>query len=529
MAQEIRIEDYWLILKRRKWWLILPAVIVGLLAGGISFLLPNEYRSETTILVQQQQIPKDFVKPTVSTDLQDRLQSMTQEILSRTRLEMIITKFSLFRQPQSKLALLEQRVRKVGARLGVMSAETPARDMSELVQKMRANISVQLIQRPRDPEVTAFKVAYIAETPQLAQAVTSELTNLFINENLKAREQMAESTTDFIDTELETARKALDQQEAGLKDFKSKYMGELPQEQQTNLNLLNQAQAQSQANLDQINQYRQQDTYLKNIIAQREALSQAGGDTSQSPTALQNQLAALQAKKADLETHYTAEHPDVIEVKAEIARVEQQLKLNAANVKDPSSASKNSRSTLLAADPALLQAKTQQEANQLALERRLKQQEQIEAAIRQYQDRVRLSPLREQQYSELTRDYGIAKGNYESLLEKRHVSEMAANLEKRQQGEQFVVLDPASLPMTPFRPHRALISLGGVFGGLLFGVVIVVAGEAVNKTIRTEREAEAQLQLPVLAVLPLVADGTTGMHSRHRRRSKQQVTSIMQS
>ncbi len=523
--QQMRIDDYWLVLKRRKWWLILPGVFVGLLAAGVGLLLPNQYRSETTILVEEQQVPKDFVKPTVTIDLQDRLQSMTQETLSRTRLETIISRFGLFREPSGRLEVLERRLRGIGARLGLMRPETDARDMAQLVQKMRANITVQLIQRPRDPQVTAFRVAYVAENPQMAQAVTSELTNLFINENLKAREQMAESTTDFIDTELEAARKTLEQQETALKDFKSRYLGQMPDQQQINVNLLAQAQAQSQQNQDQINQLRQQDTYLKNIIAQRETMVQAG-DSAQSPTALQNQLAVLLAKKADLESRYTPEHPDVIAVKEEIAKVQERLKA------EPKTAANTDNSrNLMMQDSALLQARSQLEANHQALERRLKLQDQIEANIKEYQQRVRLAPEREQQYTDLTRDYGTAKANYDSLLEKRHLSEMAANLEKRQQGEQFRVLDPASLPTSPSGPHRALITLGGMFGGLLCGIVLVVGGEAFNKTIRTEREAELCFELPVLGVLPLVANAARAGQSNHgwkflRRR---QIPSITQS
>ena len=517
--RQLELEDYLFVLKRSKWWLIIPCLVVGVVALGFSFLLADEYRSETLILVEQQQVPAEYVRPTVTADLQDRLQTMTQEILSRTRLQRIIEKFGLFRhyterQPRYRLvAFVNSGLARLGVeQWGPLHQDSGGPAIEELIAKMRESIEIELVRRGRrGPVVTAFKISYIAETPPLAQQVTTEITSLFIEENLKVRERMAENTSQFIEIELEAARRELENQESTLRDFKVRYMGQLPEQVQTNLHLLGQLQFQLQANMDAMGRLQEQDILLKNSVKQRKAVleEQVGAQAGvESPTNLARQLAQLQSQLSQMKARYTPQHPDVIKLAQQIAQLQTQLE---QATEEPTEESLQS-SPVKVFDPQLAQIQSQIEANQRAQQTRVKEQKRIGEAIKTYQQQLRLIPLREQQYIEITRDYGIAKNNYESLLQKKNRSDLAGNLEKRQQGEQFRILDPANLPVKPFRPNRALISVGGVLGGLFLGLIWVGAHEFLDKSLRNERDVEFYLESPVLALIPLVSS------PNHKRR-----------
>ena len=517
--RQLELEDYLLVLKRSKWWLIIPCLVVGVVALGYSFILPDEYRSETLILVERQQVPAEYVSSTVTADLQDRLQTMTQEILSRTRLRRIIEKFGLFRDYTERQARyrLVAFVNSGLARLGMEQWSPLHQDsgdpaIEELIAKMRESIGIELVRRDRrGPVVTAFKISFIAATPRLAQQVTTEITSLFIEENLTVHEQMAENTSQFIEIELEAARRELEGQESTLKDFKIRYMGQLPEQVQTKLHLLGQLQFQLQANMDAVERLQEQNILLKDSQKQREAVleTQVGAQAGvESPTNLGRQLAQLQAQLSQMKARYTPQHPDVIKLAQQIAQLQTQLEQAA---EEPTEEALQSN-PVKAFDPQLVQIQSQIEVNQRAQQARLKEQKRIERAIKTHQQQLRLIPLREQQYIEITRDYGIARNNYESLLQKKNRSDLAGNLEKRQQGEQFRILDPANLPAKPFRPYRALISVGGALGGLLLGLIWVGAHEFLNRSLRNERDVEFYLELPVLTLIPLVSS------PNHKRR-----------
>ena len=525
--RELDIEDYLLILKRRKWWPILLSLSLGLAAFGFSFLIANEYLSETLILVQEQRVPTEYVRSTITAGLQDRLQTMTQEILSRTRLQRIIEKFGLYRS-YSERKLTSRLAVHAGAILEKVGVDWPGEPrgnsedpaLEDLIATMRTHIKIELVRSPGPSiDVTAFRVTYIGEAPHLAQQVTSELTSMFIQENLKVREQMSEDTSRFIEIELETARKELNEQEAKLKEFKSRYMGQLPEQERANLLLLSQAQFQLQTNEESLNRLRQEEILLKNSLSQFESMLriQAGGEVAaESPLSLQRQLSELRARLNQMKTRYTSEHPDMIKLMQEIAQLQTNLEqaAQAPDEKTPES------SRAVPPDPEIAHIRSQLEVNQLAQQGRLKGRERIEQSINLYQARIRLTPLREQQYLELTRDYGSAKSSYESLLNKKKLSRMARNLERSQQGEQFRILDPANLPTTPYRPNRPLISLGGALAGLLLGLGLVTVLALLDKSLRNQRDVEFYLETPVLALIPLIST-TAGKQRFSLRLSRQ--------
>jgi len=235
----VRWQDYWAMAARRRWWLMAPLFICGFIAFGVARFWPAQYRSEALILVEQQKVPELYVTPNVVTDLQNRLQSMTQQILSRTLLQKLIEQSNLY--PDLR----------------------PRMNMDEIADKMRQNIRIELVQAPRrQDELTAFRIYFLYGSAQVAQQITNELTSLFIDENLQARGQQSVSTTTFLQNQLEQARQDLAQQEQSLREYKIRFIGELPEQKQTMLQALGSLQSQLDGTTAAIERAEQQRIYL---------------------------------------------------------------------------------------------------------------------------------------------------------------------------------------------------------------------------------------------------------------------------
>lgn len=496
----INAQGWWLrVCERRR--LILGMLCVGwAFATAVVWFIPAKYRSETVIIIEQQRVPEKLVEPNVAADLQQRLQSMSEQILSRTRLLGIINKFHLYSQ---------------GHYL----------DQDALVEKMRADIGVELIKGDRPDQISAFKVSYSAGSPVVAQQVTAELTSLFIEENLRNREQLSEDTTDFLQSELDDARKNLDQQEQRLREFKNRYMGQLPDQTTSNLQILSGLQTRLQTANDALNQAEQQKLYLQSMLSEYRAFRSK--TTAKDGTAvplpaddIDQRLDRMKSQLAGLLSEYTPRHPDVVRLKQEIAATEK-LKAQASPTIKSSATSDDTGSSLAggAADTqqvaAVVQIESQAKANELDITNRKNEIKKIEADIESYQQRLNLTPAREQELTAITRDHDQSLANYESLLAKRNQSMMATNLEKRQQGEQFRMIDPPSLPQKPYFPKRLPFSLAGLAFGLVFGLSIVVLQEFASPRLFSEEELNAIVAVPTVIALPTIATAT---EARKRRR-----------
>ena len=271
------LEQHWNMVRRRRWWIILPIFAIWALVWGVSWFLPAYYKSETLILVEQQKIPEQYVVPNVAGDLQDRLQSMTQQIMSRTRLLRIIDQFKLYASSRPRL--------------------TP----EQIVDKMRKDIEIQLVQAPgRKDDLSAFRVSYSSRDPRIAQQVTNELTSLFIEDNLETRRQQSQSTTGFLDSQMQEARQKLSDQEERVRDFKSHYLGELPTQMQSNVQILTGLQARLQGAMEALSQSRQQKTYLESLLAQYRSVHQSlsRGNKGELPPALDEEIVRLKSQLA---------------------------------------------------------------------------------------------------------------------------------------------------------------------------------------------------------------------------------------
>lgn len=479
--------ERYLDLIRRRHVPFLLALFVGWLAiWAASWILPARYKSTTLILVQEPSMPKNYVTPNVSDDLQDRLQSITQQILSRTRLLTIITKLHLYQDTKRKLTPEDQ------------------------VTLMRKDIDIELVRDSRTEEISAFRINFSARDPRIAQSVTAMLTDLFINENLRTRQQESEDTTNFIKDQLDSARSNLAAQEAKVRDFESQHEGELPSQQPTNLTILAGLQSQLQNEQDALNSARQQRAYFEALLGQYATPTSATHTTAEplqttSPTAaLDQQLDVLQAKLANLKSRYTDRYPDVLATQDEITKVEAMRQEVLSSSKNK--ATKGGGSAGAAAGTSVLsplaQVRGQLEANQLEIANREQTIASLKARINEYQGRLNAVPATQQQLADLTRGYDQSKQNYDDLLKKESESEMATSMEQMQQGERFIMLDPPSLPLKPDFPNRLKFCGLGLAAGVGFGVLLVLALEFLDKRMYVEKEIRALLPVPVIAAIP---------------------------
>lgn len=480
------LDAYLRLVVRRRWWLLLPACVVTLATVFVLTQLPKMYRSETLILVEDQKVPEHYVVPNIATKLPNRLQTMTQQILSRTRLLRIVDEFGLYAKGRQKLA------------------------PEKLVELMRRDIEIELVGQGGN-EVNAFRVSFIAPDPHLAQQVTSRLTSLFIEENLRVREQQSLGTTQFLKAQLKEARTELQELEKRMGEFKTRYLGELPEQQAGNLNALNGLQMQLQSLSAGLNRAREHRIYLESLQVQYRSLAEAGGSLAGVPAptpaaAAENELTRLRSQRAALQARYTSQHPDIRKIDQEIAQAETLLAEMVDEQKETQKDSEPEGPTTSTSGSqtatAIAQVKSQLKANEAEILNLQAEEKRIQAEIRSYQARLNISPLREQQLADVVRDYSLSKQNYEGLLRKKMESELATNLEKRQQGEQFRILDPPSLPERPYNAKHRQINLAGVALGLGLAVGLTFLSEVRDGSVHTEQELASLVPLPLLVGVP---------------------------
>jgi len=497
------LQGWWRRLYRRRLWVATSVFVTWALLTTVAWFIPAKYRSETLILVEQQRVPEHYVEPNIALDLQQRLQSMSEQILSRTRLTAIIDKFHLY------------------------NADSHAADSEVAIEKMRKDISIDLVKSDgMRNAIAAFKISYSANSPIVAQQVTGELTSLFIEENLRNRQQLSEDTTTFLSAELEDARKNLDRQEQRLREFKSRYVGQLPEQTASNLQILAGLQTRLQQTSDALHQALQQKLYLQSLLSSYRALTpqvvvDQGKGTALPPAyELDKKLQKLKSDLADLTAKYTPLHPDIVRLKQEIAATEklrtqvkqQESDAKAAGSSDAMPPGNPADAQLMS--PAM-QVESQLKANEYEIANRNNEIKNLEKEIDSYQQRLNLAPAREQELAAVTRDHDQSRANYDSLLAKKNQSEMATNLEKRQQGEQFRMIDPPSLPQKPYFPDRLQFSLAGLGLGFALGVGLVILSELLAPRLYGEEELQAILSgPPVVAIPPLK---TPRERSRNRR------------
>lgn len=480
--RELSIDEYMDILRRRYWILLLTAILGSAGAYLFSKTLPNKYLSQTVVLVQQPKVDRRFVTPVINEQINERLATMTEQILGTPQLQPVVQQYNLF------------------------AKELPGGSLAARAGLLRNRIVVTPVHPIADPQwsgIPGFTVSVTLSDPHTAQQVCARITSMFLEDNARWRAQAAQDTTNFLSTQIADAKKALDQQDAKLTTFKLRYLGKLPDEAQNNMNILTSYNSQLEAATEALNRTQQDKVYLESQLAQQEDAWKATRSGNNQLT-LEEQLATLQNKLVLLRARYTDDYPDVIKLKGDIAHL--QRKIKAANAGDAKVKTNQGKSVALTyAEPPQIQQLRRQihEYNQM-IQERTKQQAILQKKIDEYQARVQMSPLIDQQFTEMTRDYQTALEFYRNLLTKKAQADMGADLEQRQQSEGFQVVDPATFSAKPSSPNRPLFAGGGAFGGLCLGFAIVLWLELRDKLIRTEQDVEFYLQAPTLALVPIV-------------------------
>jgi polysaccharide chain length determinant protein (PEP-CTERM system associated) len=470
--RDLTMQEYAEILKRRFWLVLTLAALFLAIGIGVSYIVPPQYVSQTLVIIEQQKVPEDYVKPVVNEDLGERLASMKEQILSRSRIEPIVERFNLFASKN--------------------------RNMDERVARTQKAIGVKPIPSARGG-MPGFYITFRAQDPHVAQQVCGEIESLFASENLSTLEQSAEGTTDFLKQQLADSKRNLDEQDAKLAAFQEKYSGRLPEQEGTNANTLQALTTQLDGANQTVSRSQQNVTFLEAMVSQQEH-QQAGVEPSTGVTLdeRRTELKALIAQKQELEALYTPEHPDVVAVTRKIADLQAQIAHAPAPVPAPVGTAPvtNSADSL-----QLQQLKAQLRAAQQSLASAKQDQAAVEQQVRTYESRVESRPIVEEEYKQVTRDHDTALQFYNSLLTKMNESSMATALEHRQQGEQFRVMDAPNLPESPAFPNRIAFSIGGFAVGLLLGLVIAGLLEYRDTALRSELDVWAFTKLPTLAVI----------------------------
>jgi len=495
------ISRIWGIVRRRHMYFLIPLFLGWLLIWGSSWVIAPLYKSSTLIIVEQPTMPQNYVVPNINDDLQTRLDSMTEQILSRTRLLVIIQKLHLYGSDHSGLT------------------------DDQKIASMRKDINLELVRDPQKQDVSSFAISYEARDPHLAQKVTAELTELFINENSKARQEESEGTTAFLEKQLEDARQSLSEQEAKVQEFESQHEGALPAQEPSNLAILNGLESQLQSEQDALNTAKQQRVYLEALLEQEKTAQvrvRPGGDqTNAAPTDLatiDNQLDTLRAQLADLSSRYTDRYPDVLRLKAQIAKAEATRANIIAAQKSATPGPAHASDGL--ADPGLSatgrQVQSQLQANQVEISNRESAIENLKARLGEYQGRLNMTPSAQAQLDDLTRGYDQSKENYDDLLKKKEQSEMATSMEEMQQGERFTILDPPSLPSKPDSPNRLKFCGIGLCVGLALGLIVAGGLELFDDRLYSEKEIKSLLPMGVLSDIPSIVNAADEQAAKRR-------------
>lgn len=488
-AKNFTLDEYLEILRRRMWYIIIPFVLVMVGASIYAIIAPREYKASTLVLVSPQSVPEDFVHATVTSRVEERLQSIAQEVMSRTRLETIMTEFRLYEKERKNLS------------------------KEEVVELMRKNIQVEL--PTKKDERGSFAISFINDNPNTAMAVANRLSSLFIEENLKIREQQASGTTEFLTNELAASKAKLDQMEASVTQYKRRFMGGLPEQRDTNLKILDQMQNQNQRISESIRAAEDRKLFIQKQLTDMDmpaSMPVAAGSGKDSQSSIKPSLTQKDAGSAvaadsggtyetkkdklkreleDLRTKYTDNHPDVLAMKKKLADLEKNKYTYDNDIKS---------------DPRYKELKNQLMITSLEIKRLHDESASVSAQINKYMGRVEQTPAREQDMAAMLREYESTKVAYETLMKKSQGAEQAENLEKRQKGEQFKIIDPARVPEEPFSPNIPKILLISLFAGLAGGMALAFIREQMDRSFHDAADVELSLGIKVLATIPKIEE-----------------------
>jgi polysaccharide chain length determinant protein (PEP-CTERM system associated) len=492
-GKQYSVDTLFQVARRRKWLILVPAVLIATVAGAVIHYLPNVYRSETLILVVPQRVPESYVKSTVTARIEDRLQAISQQILSRTKLEQIVSDFNLYQEERADGELME-----------------------DIVEQMRTNdVGIGVVKGD------AFRLTFQADDPRVAMRVTERLGSLFIDESYRDREVLAQSTSEFLATQLDEARRQLVQVETKLQEYQRTFNGELPSQLSANLQGQHNTEIALQNLGDSLNRDRERRISFERTVADvLEAPDPVAPVDPEKPKemaeTLQDELRTARTSLLAVEMKLRPEHPDVKRLRKTVEELEKRVE---AQRLEGTLASRPTNAVVMdySKRKRLMDAKAELDNLDREIRAKLAEEERLRSVLGMYQARIIATPIRESELAALTRDYETLEQNYRSLLQKKEESDISANLEKRQIGEQFKILDPARMPEKPISPDRPNLYLIAILSALAIGIGLAATAEYFDRTLRNEADVRAALNLMVLATVPYMRDAARS--TRHFRRN----------
>ncbi|BCS36084.1 chain-length determining protein [Luteitalea sp. TBR-22] len=496
-------------LRRWRWLVIVPAVI-GIMGGLLaSRFLPSLYRSDALIQIVPQRVPESYVSATVTEGVEDRLRAISQQVLSRTQLEKLVTDFNLFPEERGKLP------------------------MEDVIERMKARVTIEPVvvarsSTQRNTESEAFRIAFDYEEAGTAQKVVERLASFFIDTNARERGTQAEQTSAFLEAQMADARSRLEAQEQKLKDFRERNAGRLPTQAQANMQAIQNAQLGLQAAVESLARDKDRKLILERLLNEAESDETPAAPTAGTPDAVTGvpagatpaqRLDAARTALSQMELRLSPKHPDVVRMKRLIADLEAQVE--SAALQRPLGGDDTAAQPALSPEDARRRDRLRvQRAELEALDRQItfktNEERRLRGVIAAYQSRLEAVPGVESEWVALTRDYDTLQATYRELLSKSENSKMAASLEQRQIGEQFRILDPPRVPQKPFKPNRPQINAMGAVAGMGLGLALVGLMFFTDSTMRTEADVTGAVDLPVLVLLPYVT--TADDLARQKRR-----------
>jgi polysaccharide chain length determinant protein (PEP-CTERM system associated) len=496
------------ILLKRKWLILVPFAL-GIIGGmTVSRWLPDKYRSESLIVAAPQRISDSFVRPSVTARLEDRLPTISQQVLSRSRLEQIINNFDLY--PDLRRS----------------------KSMEDVVQRMRDDIEVKIEAGDStgrtDRADRLLRISYVSPQARIAQQVTERLTSLIIGENLRERETLAQDTNDFLEVQLEDAKARLVAHEKKLEAYRRLHSGELPTQAAANLQVIQNTQLQLQALGEATDRARERRMLVERQLADLQSTDPvvAATTAAQPATTSQDgaaslptaqQLEAARARLRVLLERDKPNHPDVRVLQRTIRDLEARLEAEATPSSEKPIEEKPLTPSEIQRQKRIRDLIAQRDDIDRELQDKEQQDRRLRGIVAEYQAKLDAQPTRESDLVELMRDYTTLQNSYQDLLAKREQSKMAANLERRNIGEQFRVLEPARVPGRPFSPNRLQIHLAGLGAGLALGLLLVGFLEYRDSTLSLEDDVTRLFDLPVLAVVPVMISQTDRLANQRRR------------
>jgi polysaccharide chain length determinant protein (PEP-CTERM system associated) len=482
--RELLMEDYVAIARRRIAVVVVPTLAAALIGFLISYAFTPKYTSKALLLVEGQVVPTGYVNPIVTERVSSRMIILQQSVLSRSRLEPLVNRLGLARKGKS---------------------------VDDVIDDIRTNLLVTPFHKEKGAggnaedtaDVPGFNVAYTADNPRDAQQVCAEITSLLLAENLEVREQVAQTTTDFLSRQLDQAKHNLDDMDGKLSRFKIEHFGRLPGDMDANMKMLAALNSQLDATTQNISRLQQDKSYTEMLLDQDLSAWKASQAAPIYPT-LRQQLIKLQDQLVLLQTRYTDDFPDVVKTKHEIEELQAKLK----EMNREADQSDGARQATVPRDAAILEPeeirrlRDQIYRTDRQIEHTTDAQKRLQDRIDTFQSRFALKPEIEDEYKQLTRDSATAHNIYDQLLTNKSTAEIQTEMERSQEGEQLKLLDPASLPNKPSFPVRWQVASYGCGAGLVLGIAIAFWLEVQDKALRDEADIKAALELPLLVSLP---------------------------